>query len=237
MAQTSIITFSGKLDNLVGFRTSKGGYAIRKHLPSVKQPNTQKQIDARTKFLATIKAAETFRNALDGLVPFARQNRINVRNAFVKLNRPLAVAENNTAFITPDQLILAKGNALAPVFDRPSAETPKQVTINWTNPEGTSDDDAVYGIAYSPELEIAFLASTKQTNDSLDITLPATVSGTKVHVYAFAQRFNTTGDAYTYWKGIDEAQNGRFFGSAEARVIASNSNFSDSQYLGEVTVG
>lgn len=235
--QTSIITFSGKLDNLVGFRTSKGGYSIRKHLASVKQPNTQKQIDARTKFLATIKAAETFRNALDGLVPYARQNRINVRNAFVKLNRPLAVAENNTAYIVPDQLVLAKGNALAPVFGQISEETPQRVTISWTSPEGTSDDDAVYGIVYSPELELAFLASAQQKAGSLSINLPASVSGTKVHVYAFAQRFNTAGDAYTYWKGIDDAQNGRFFGSAEARVVASNSNFSESTYLGNPTVG
>lgn len=110
MPQTGIITFKGKLDNLVGARNQKGTYSIRRINKKPKQPNTARQIQARAKFLALSQAASTFSPVLPLLAPFAKQNKISTRNAFIKLNYPAVQVEDLTATLDPAQIILATGS-------------------------------------------------------------------------------------------------------------------------------
>lgn len=83
--QTSIITFDKKLDNLVGFKTKSGGYAIRKRVTPT-NPNTRPQRNQRVRFLGAQALAAIFKNCLVGFAPYAAQKKISTRNAFTKTN-------------------------------------------------------------------------------------------------------------------------------------------------------
>lgn len=112
--QISVIQFAGKMGNAIGRRSRKGNPILGLDQGKYHNPNTQKQIEARTKFLGLCNAAGVFANCLVGLTPYAKANGWSLRNAFMKVNKGnIAVTtsgKNVTAGLKPEKVFLSKGS-------------------------------------------------------------------------------------------------------------------------------
>ena len=114
--QISVIQFAGKMGNAIGRRSRKGNPILGLDQGKYHNPNTQKQVEARTKFLGLCNAASIFDNCMVGLTPYAKANGWSLRNAFMKLNKGnLEVSTGaDSSYIQStllaDQVILSKGS-------------------------------------------------------------------------------------------------------------------------------
>ena len=114
--QISVIQFAGKMGNAIGRRSRKGNPILGLDQGKYHNPNTQKQVEARTKFLGLCNAAGIFANCMVGLTPYAKANGWSLRNAFMKLNKGnLEVSTGVDSSFTQstllvEQVILSKGS-------------------------------------------------------------------------------------------------------------------------------
>ena len=112
--QISVIQFAGKMGNAIGRRSRKGNPILGLDQGKYHNPNTQKQVEARTKFLGLCNAAGIFANCMVGLTPYAKANGWSLRNAFMKVNKEsITVATTGsqaTATLLPKEVILSKGS-------------------------------------------------------------------------------------------------------------------------------
>lgn len=112
--QISVIQFAGKMGNAIGRRSRKGNPILGLDQGKYHNPNTKKQIEARTKFLGLCNAAGAFDNCLVGLTPYAKANGLSLRNAFMKVNSKVITVETTgseaVATLMPDQVVLSKGS-------------------------------------------------------------------------------------------------------------------------------
>lgn len=112
--QISVIQFAGKMGNAVGRRSRKGNPILGLDQGKYHNPNTQKQIEARTKFLGLCHAAGIFDNCLVGLTAYAKANGWSLRNAFMKVNKEKITVETTasqvTASLITSRVILSKGS-------------------------------------------------------------------------------------------------------------------------------
>lgn len=113
--QISVIQFAGKMGNAIGRRSRKGNPILGLDQGKYHNPNTQKQVEARTKFLGLCNAASMFTNCMVGLTPYANANGWSLRNAFMKLNKSAMdiVGSDTTtprAELAPEKVVLSKGS-------------------------------------------------------------------------------------------------------------------------------
>lgn len=112
--QISVIQFAGKMGNAIGRRSRKGNPILGLDQGKYHNPNTQKQIEARTKFLGLCNAAGIFANCMVGLTLYAKANGWSLRNAFMKVNKgAVTVALNGgvvEATLQPENLVLSTGS-------------------------------------------------------------------------------------------------------------------------------
>lgn len=112
--QISVIQFAGKMGNAIGRRSRKGNPILGLDQGKYHNPNTQKQIEARTKFLGLCNAAGIFDNCMVGLTPYAKANGLSLRNAFMKVNKDNMTVQTTdsqaTATLMPTKLVLSKGS-------------------------------------------------------------------------------------------------------------------------------
>lgn len=113
--QISVIQFAGKMGNAIGRRSRKGNPILGLDQGKYHNPNTQKQVEARTKFLGLCNAAGMFANCMVGLTPYAKANGWSLRNAFMKLNKSaMVMADTDTndprADLSPERVVLSKGS-------------------------------------------------------------------------------------------------------------------------------
>lgn len=112
--QISVIQFAGKMGNAVGRRSRKGNPILGLDQGKYHNPNTQKQLEARTKFLGLCNAAGLFANCMVGLTPYAKANGWSLRNAFMKVNssKMNVTTEGSQvkATLTTAGVVLSKGS-------------------------------------------------------------------------------------------------------------------------------
>lgn len=241
--QTSIITFEGKLDNLVGFKNNKGTYSLRKRI-TPKNPNTEKQRNTRLKFLVANNLAAIFKHT-SGMVKFAKDNKISPSNAFVKANYSAIVNVTPTgtdeadlrAKIDYDNITVAVGNAIGVIPERPNFETPQQITVPFDYidiPGAINDDDVVVAVAYCPNLNAVFSATARRSLKSITLRTPSQFSGETVHVYLFTQNINDAAARSWYWTSPETSS---FDGFNALNSAVAQSDFSNSVYAGQGQIG
>lgn len=237
--QTSIITFDGKLDNLVGFKNNKGTYSLRKRITPA-NPQTEKQVVARARFKALSICAQDFSKALFGLTKFTKTNRITPRNSFMKLNYPLVKGVDPTPdgliaaeIIRWEDLILSHGNADNVEFSSIDVSKPGSVTIPFSNPYQLPSDTPVYIVAYIPALNKTFIASSSISYAAVVLEVPPIASGEEIYVFGFTQTFLDEQTRLDYGIALNEGVVCEVLGKATAM----NSNFSPTHFVGKATLG
>lgn len=239
MAQTSIITFDGKLDNLVGFKNNKGTYSLRKRIKPA-NPQTEKQVIARARFTALSNGAQVFSKALFGLTKYARTNRITPRNSFMKLNYPLV----QTVSPTPEDLIAAEqlpwellqlthGSADNVEWSNVDVSTPGRVIVPFSNPYQLPQNTPVHVVAYIPALNKTIIASNYISYSAVIFEVPPIASGEEIYVFGFSQILLTAQAQLEY----DTQYNDGVVCYVAAHSTAMDSNFSPTHFVGKATLG
>lgn len=241
--QTSVITFKGKLDNIVGFKNNKGTFSLRKRI-TPKNPNTEKQRNARLKFLMANNLAAIFKHT-SGMVKFAKDNKISPSNAFVKANYdailnvvPTGDDEVNLrAKIDYDNITVAVGNAIGVIPGLLNLETPQKVTIPfdyYNVPGEVNDNDVVVAVAYCPNLNVAVSATSRRSLKTITVNVPSQFSGETVHVYLFTQNIKDSAARSDYWTNPETSS---YDGFNALNSAVAQSDFSASVYAGHGTIG
>lgn len=238
----SIISFTGRVGNLVGAKGPKGKVVLRPYQDSVANPNTPKQIINRTKFLTLQGMGISSKPALFGLAAAAKAAGVSRTNLFFKINYPQvsAALDNLTqkykGSLDWEHLQFSRGTLPEPivntaVVDDGSIMLPLSDTASIP---GTSRDDIVYGIVYDTiDCKIIAIEQTTRVDEEIIFHIPSSSHNHKCRVYAFAQGISDTNDRVSY---IDYF-NGRIV-LAEATVaeIESGANYSNTVHCGEVMV-
>ena len=231
--QTSIITFDGKLDNLVGFKNNKGTYSLRKRIKPA-NPNTIQQRAQRARFTAVSKLEQLLRPQLFGLKPAANQDKISIRNEFMKLNigacENVGVTEEGfEVMLRYENVSVAKGNGRPISNPQFQANIPGTVIFTYSaNSLGDSDlDDPVHLIGIIGDMDRVYHAQAKRRDGQLALeNLPADTVGKKMTVYYFTQHFNTASAQTAYDAYLSQSQVTAIGFLSES---AANSVFSDSR--------
>lgn len=179
--QTGIITFKGKVGNVVGARDSKGDLTIKAYQPEVKQSNTEGQIIARVKFLTMTALAKGLRPGLFGLSNYAAQQKLTLTNAFQRLNKlmvdcyppdltanpPRKDYEGHVDFI---QMRIATGSLAASYSTPPFA----QRYVQWESAERLTIDISFFTNDVRPEGEETRLVTLVVYNKDKNKTITST---------------------------------------------------------------
>ena len=255
--QTGIITFKGKVGNVVGARDSKGDLTIKAYQPEVKQNNTEGQIIARVKFLTMTALAKGLRNGLFGLSNYAAQQKLTTTNAFQRLNKlmvdcyppdptanpPRKDYEGHVDFI---QLRIAKGSLVAPIATHPLAQKNIQwemgrvtidvsFTANDQRPEG-EETRLVTLVAYNKNSNITAVSAPASYRDGdvfiRDLSWEA---GDNVYVWLVVQDFKDTetmGRYLSYWNnGTPTAE-----AKASFEALQRGAEYANSHLVGSASI-
>lgn len=246
--QIGPIQFKGKLGTIVGRSTRKGTMSLGMAPTKYTNPQTPKQIVARSRFLAV----QTFVNrvpraAFAGFARSAQSGKMSLANMAFKYN--LDTQNGHTALgptspLWAEPIILPDGSANA-VMDKTflkfskgnyaitasaiDDKTPQHVKFTINHDFETVSNNLLYHvIVYCPESG-EFLHTETGERD-IDITVPTLWNGLKVYVYAYAQYWNDT---------VDFNYNPTSATSASAAFLAENAKTESTQtlYVGEVNIG
>jgi hypothetical protein len=181
----------GKLGPAVGFKW-KNKNVFRAYNPWPKNPNTQKQQDARQIFGAMASLSRLMSTAINFGFKFqADAEGTTTRGLFMKKNKGVITFTGGTKTIDYSSIKVAEGSLASPVFGTPDFDTPGQMDISYeSNVTGAATkDDQIIIIAVNPSRDEAVVGKgTRGTGgSSINIPLPSHWAGTAVHVYGFAR--------------------------------------------------
>lgn len=252
--QTGIITFKGKVGNVVGARDSKGDLTIKAYQPEVKQTNTEGQIIARVRFLTLTGLAKITRGAQLGLSAYADANRLTLSNAFSKLNKLAVECYPPDLTANPPRkdyegkidwhwVKFAHGDVPNVLFRTPDYSTPGEISADFTDNEldRMADRSAttrrVFLVAACPDMGTAFISDPVASNiGSVKLPVPLTWNGMMVHTYGFTTDFNTQSEALaydSYWSRGPLSLEAK----ASLAQMMKNARYSMSQYLKSGEIG
>lgn len=237
--QVSTLKMTGSFAGAVGYIDQQGRVQMRSKAESFHDANTKKQQAVRTRFLAITSVAKAFQKTSIGLSMFAKAQRITPRNMFTKLNYVATTTSESAGSITAEtdfsELVIARGGNPKVSFGSPDFSDPLTVKVNFsknTDLPGASDDDLVYLVVYNPTDNLTVISDPVTRNtETVSLTVPNSWNGERAHVWGFSQGFaseQARTDYLSYWNNKKAA------GAAEAltEMNASDTEFSDSQYLG-----
>ena len=240
--QIGPIQFQGKLDNLVGRNTRRGYMSVGMKAKKTTNPNTKKQVRARTEFAC----AQNYGNSIPaecfaGLRPYSRGIKASIRNAAAKLCYVLKVMDTEPnpgvggyeSQITKENFFFSKGNqpnVLSGAKDL-SNDEPSTIKGGWDDtPVG--DDNALCHVILNQADERVFLHQIVPAREKTTIfTVSQRWNGAPVYVYIYTQYLPTDPD------GIKYATNFPIATSEEREAIESRSTYSPTRYIGNTTVG
>lgn len=148
----------GKYGNAV-FRIRRGTQVMAAYNPVVDNPNTQKQVKARSRFKLVSQLASIFAS----IIAIPRDGAVTPRNLFTKKNFPLSSANNGKAVINLTSVQLTASNREMPAFSV-SRSNGSSILIGLQQPAAFSR--VVYAIA------------AKNANDNLRVFASAVVENT-----------------------------------------------------------
>lgn len=181
----------GKLGPAVGFKW-KNKNVFRAYNPWPKNPNTQKQKDARQIFGAMASLSRLMSTAINFGFKFqADAEGTTTRGLFMKKNKGVITFPGGTKTIDYSSVKLAEGSLTSPLFTNLDFDTPQKIMVNheaMLNGPATKDDEIII-LVVNPDFDQAVVAKgTRGTGaGSTTVNIPAPWAGTKVHVYGFAR--------------------------------------------------
>lgn len=237
--QVSTLKMTGSFAGAVGYIDQQGRVQMRSKPEKFTDANTKKQQGVRTRFLAITSVAKAFQKTSIGLSMVAKAKKITPRNMFTKLNYGATTTTESAGSITAEtdfsELVIARGGNPKVTFGAPDFTTPLTVKATFSKNSdlpGATNDDLVYIVVYNPEDNLTIISDPVTRNtEEVSLTVPASWNGARVHVWGFSQGFaseQARTDYLSYWNNKKAA------GAAEAltEMNASDTEFSDSQYLG-----
>lgn len=239
--QIGPIQFQGKLDTLVGRSTRKGYMSIGMKAKKNTNPNTPKQVRARTEFAC----AQTYSNSippacLAGLRPYSLSIRASIRNAAAKLCYMLKVMDTSPnqdggydSQIPNENFFFSKGsqpNVIAGSQDL-SNEEPFTIKIGWDDTP-VEDTHALCHIILYQEDEKVFIHQIVPAHEkTATFKVSQRWTGAKVYVYIYTQYPPMDPDGIKYATEFPSAT------SEEREAIESRSTYSPTRYVGNKSVG
>ena len=242
--QVSTLKMVGSFAGAVGYIDKQGRVQMRSKPEKVSDPNTKKQREVRLRFLAISTVARGMKNVLLGLTPQAKSKRISLRNTFIKYNYAATegtVYDANGSGETDFSLVkVSMGPVGNPTFGTPKSTEPLQIDVVVSNadsdPESTVDNAKVYIVAYNPAENKSIIASNKLDNLTINIQVPNSWNGENVKVYGFVQRFDSKQAREEYESIFNNPEMAGGQSSQTIFQLQSNAEYSDSRYLGEVSI-
>lgn len=239
--------YTGKMGGTVAYQT-KNGVIARTYREDVANPQTTNQTRQRVRFLTANGLAAGLRDQIAGFAPYANRLRITKRNAFVKSvlaatyedtgGNTVRVIEANPVFgsvvatVAYEQIPLSRGSVAMFRGSAPTAvDTDISVSFGYL-----TVGEVMHVVAYNPALNQAVGTVVEVTAATQTVTLawPPTWTGGTVYVYAYSQAFNNASERITY---LSYFNGGDVAAEADIRAIESLGTFSETSYLGQVTVG
>lgn len=252
--QVSVIQFVGRTGELVGARSIKGDNITRIHRATIANPNTIPQQTQRTKFLAVSSFANSLpKQAIMGLRPYSKSARCSMRNAITKLylrypgnssqfsDERLVNVQDSTvpgelmeASLAPMLLFFSKGSLPFPVTTPPQAENPLEIEFGDTVAPGINraSTNLVTILRKNDTGEIITDVTPLPAEGNLTktINVPSSWNGYKVHIYSYYQSFEQPEQRTVHYTAI---HNGA---ESTSKALESNAMYSDTHYVGNVTV-
>lgn len=181
----------GKLGPAVGFKWKKKN-VFRAYNPWPKNPNTQKQQDARQIFGAMATLSRLMSTAINFGFQFEADNEgTTTRGIFMKKNKGVITFPAGVKTIDYSSVKVAEGPLTSPLFGTADFDTPSQVVVSFEsmNIGPATKDDEVMVLVVNADFDQAIVGRGKRgtTNGTVTINVPAPWGGTTVHVYGFAR--------------------------------------------------
>lgn len=239
--QIGPIQFQGKLDSLVGRSTRKGYMSLGMKAKKITNPNTPKQVRARTEFAC----AQAYGNgipaaALAGLRPYSRGIKASIRNAAAKLCYDLNVIETipsqKEGFqsqIRPETFFYSKGN-MPNVFATKtdiSTDEPNTVKVGWNKGAIESTLVLCHVILYHQDSKTFLHQIVAANEQTASFQVPQYWTGGKVFLYIYTQYPPQDPDGVKYFSEFATAT------SEEREAIETRSLYSPTLYVGDGVIG
>lgn len=183
--------YRNKVGTVVG-RIWRGKDVVAAMPKSMHNPDTDPQKKIRSRFAVIGRLAASLLNALNiGLHNIYMKRQSTAIGEFVRLNWDAVTAAGATVTTDYSAIKVAKGNLVGVLFGTADFDTPQQVEVSFESNEeadGTSLDDQVYLLVYSPDADAAILsAPVKRSAHSVSLMVPAYWGGMKVHLWGFTK--------------------------------------------------
>lgn len=181
----------GKLGPAVGF-VIDGKQLYRAYTDAVSNPRTTKQTFTRTKMARLGSVAKIFKTAASIGFRNVRKPLQSGFSTFMKKNWEAVSGETvDELSVEYAQLVMSEGTLPAPSFGTLGLETALTVECSFTSQsdiEGADSKDQVFVFVYQPDKNEGVLAPpVLRSSGRVSITVPASWSGMKVHVYGYAR--------------------------------------------------
>lgn len=239
--QVGTLKMTGSFGGAVGYIDRQGNVQMRSKAEKVNDANTLKQRCIRTRFLAASVLAMAFKGemgkALVGLTPKAKQNRITLRNQFLKENfkNTVEYVTNNQVEVQTEFEDLALSHGVIENINTPtiSTETPLHMGFQWSILGDEGDmDDTIYIVAYSETFNKIKVVTATRISGNATIEFPADWNGETVHLYAYAQHIADANDRAYYESLLNDPSLKGGQAQSDLRAIAGNAEYSETKYLG-----
>lgn len=239
--QIGPIQFQGKLDNLVGRSTRKGYMSIGMKAKKTTNPNTDKQVRARTEFACAQNYGNSIPTAcLAGLRPYSRGIKASIRNAAAKLCYVFSVMKTVPnqeggyhSQIPYEEFFFSKGNqpnVIAGTQDL-SNEEPSTIKVGWDDTP-VEDSNALCHVILHQSDEKVFIHQIVNAHEkTATFKVAPNWTGARVYVYIYTQYLPTDPDGIKYATEFPSAS------SEEREAIESRSTYSPTRFVGYKSVG
>ena len=239
--QIGPIQFQGKLDTLVGRRTRKGYMSIGMKAKKSTNPQTPKQVRARTEFACAQNYGNSIPAAcLAGLRPYSRGIKASIRNAAAKLCYVFKVisTEPNPGVgyesqITKEQFFFSKGNqpnVISGAQDL-SNDVPSTIKVGWDNTPVEDDNALCHVILYQADEKVFLHQIVPAHKKTATFKVTQRWTGATVYAYIYTQYLPMDPDGIKYATDFPTAT------SEEREAIESRSTYSPTRFVGNTTVG
>lgn len=253
----SLITFTGKVDNVVGAKGKNGDIIIRKYQKNPTKSQTTNQVKQRTRFLTATGMAHNFpETAYAGLTKYAKSLGLTLQNAFTKVNltktfnyqgapKPVIYAESMgdnevVGRVEWPEIEISRGGEGNVTIGTPQFNDPETVTIEW---QKRADDitisaaDTITFVVFCAELEkdppVVVTSKAALSVQRVNIVVPNTWTGQSVKVWAFETFFNTEADSVEY---LSIFNSDTLQASARRRELLSSAEYTRTFWVGSGSI-
>ena len=195
--QTSIHTYKGRIDNVVGYNGRNGEMLERKYRANINKSMTERATTQRAKFKLLVEMCYAVGLIMSNLYAYkAKKAKTSVRNQFIKYNMAAITGDSPESLMADYSVMFDNPSSLGNVtFGGARFDETLTVKASFASNLSLGDeDDSVFLGVYSPEMNECVVSSATTLGDShIDVTVPATWNGTTVHVWGWTK---ATADYY-----------------------------------------